>query len=341
MKPTTVCLIMTCLSAVFASTSSAGPLDVSATLFGSISGRGGIDQAAYSIGPPVQVDFDPVKAEVGPLTISGGDGVSTGGLSAGVQARHPEERGDPALFAIDMQGSFVASRTPTGAGTFFSAGSMLVGAQAIAEYQDEIMFELEHDDGVPVTMDAFVYLHGFAALEAVATGGIDPHNVVARIGGRFTGTGDAPQIFGAIKNATGAITPISPGTTNILDFNPIFNFSYSFFSGQPFPVALKLEMTGAAEFVDGSAATLSPGFAIASFEAHFGNTLRWGGITRVIDRRTGAEITDYRITSASGFDYTQTFPIPEPGSSVLLLVGVGGLLVRGECVLRKRCRGIN
>ena len=330
MKPTPLCLVLSGLLAVFASTSSANPIEVSATLSGSISGRGGVDEAAYSIGPPVQVDFDSVRAEVGPLAISGGDGVSTGSLSAGVQARHPERQGDPGLLAIDMQGSFVASRQPTGAGSFFSAGSMLVGAQAIAEYHDDVTITLvnDPDPNAPVTMEGFVFLEGFAALEAVATGGIDPNNVVARIGGRLSGTNTSPTVFGAIKKATGEITPIAPGSFNILDFNPIINFSYDFFSGVPSPIFLKLEMSGAAEYGDGSAATLSSGFAIASFEAHFGNTLRWGGITRVIDRRTGAEITDYRISAASGFDYTQTFPVPEPGSLVLLLVGVGGFTCR-------------
>jgi hypothetical protein len=50
--------------------------------------------------------------------------------------------------------------------------------------------------------------------------------------------------------------------------------------------------------------------------ADFSHTLSWGGITSVTDADTGLPITDYRLTSASGFDYTHPFagPAPEPAS---------------------------
>ena len=50
--------------------------------------------------------------------------------------------------------------------------------------------------------------------------------------------------------------------------------------------------------------------------ADFAHTLSWGGITSVTDADTGQPITNYTLTSASGFDYTHPFagPIPEPGS---------------------------
>ena len=161
MKPTPVCLVLFCLLTVFASTCWAAPIDVSASIVGSISGRGGIDQATYSITLPSQTDFDSVKAEVGPHTLSGGDGVSTGSLAGSAFASHPGERGEPGFLEIDLLGSFTATRTPTGgAESFFPAGSMLVGAQAIAEYRDEITIEKEHDDGAPVTTEGFVSLMG-------------------------------------------------------------------------------------------------------------------------------------------------------------------------------------
>jgi hypothetical protein len=54
--------------------------------------------------------------------------------------------------------------------------------------------------------------------------------------------------------------------------------------------------------------------------ASFGNTLRWGGISSVIDLSTGQPITDWTITSASGFDYSQP-AVPEPSTAALLAIG--------------------
>ena len=58
---------------------------------------------------------------------------------------------------------------------------------------------------------------------------------------------------------------------------------------------------------------LQSGQAVAIADAS--HTLTWGGITSVTNADTGELITDYTLTSASGFDYTHPFsgPIPEPG----------------------------
>lgn len=320
--------MLSCLSAVFASTAWADPIEVTASVFGQIGGRDGSDGSDYFISPGNSIDSDPVFASVSNYQFAGGDGVNLGSLTGAAFARHPEDHGDPAFLGIDLQGEFTASRAPTGGlNSFFPAGSMSVGLVASAEYRDEVTIELEHPD-VLASVDMFVYLHGFAELDAVATGGIDPKNVAARVVGRFFGSGDNPVVFGAIKKATGEVTLPVPGALNILDFNPIINFSYDIISGVPFPLFLKLELTGSADFGDVSFATLSPGFAHASFGAHFSNTLEWGGITKIVDRRTGDEITDYHITSAAGFDYTQTFSIPEPNAVVLMFVGALAIVRR-------------
>jgi len=72
----------------------------------------------------------------------------------------------------------------------------------------------------------------------------------------------------------------------------------------------------------------------------FIDTLSWGGITSVIDPTTGQPITDYKLASTSGFDYSKPFvepaAVPEPSSAFLLLSAFGGL-----CAIRRhrrRCR---
>jgi hypothetical protein len=66
----------------------------------------------------------------------------------------------------------------------------------------------------------------------------------------------------------------------------------------------------------------------ADFDAHFGGTLKWGGITSVTDAETGELIDDWIIESESGFNYAN--PVPEPTGSILLAVAVAGLPRRGR-----------
>lgn len=75
------------------------------------------------------------------------------------------------------------------------------------------------------------------------------------------------------------------------------------------------------------ATSVSP---VIAAEAHaaaaFGHTLYWGGIDSLtVD---GIALSGYALTSASGIDYRfSTAPVPEPGTAVLLLGGMG-LLAR-------------
>jgi len=64
------------------------------------------------------------------------------------------------------------------------------------------------------------------------------------------------------------------------------------------------------------------GFSSASAEltANYGNSLVWGGISSVIDAN-GNPILDFTVSSDSGFDYATA--VPEPGTSAMLLAGVG------------------
>lgn len=70
------------------------------------------------------------------------------------------------------------------------------------------------------------------------------------------------------------------------------------------------------------------------------HTFTWGGITSITDADTGALITDFTLTSASGFDYTQAFPsgpiaVPEPPSVLLL---TAGLVASLALMVRRRQR---
>lgn len=89
----------------------------------------------------------------------------------------------------------------------------------------------------------------------------------------------------------------------------------------------------------------APGHAQAS--ASFADTISWGGIISVIDDATGQPVTDYTVTSASGFDYSKPFveAVPEPASSSLFSAGLLGLgilfRIRKRPARRERSRGVS
>jgi hypothetical protein len=68
----------------------------------------------------------------------------------------------------------------------------------------------------------------------------------------------------------------------------------------------------------------------ASTEAHidgqFIGSIHWGGIESVTNAATGEVLTGWTITSESGFDYSQPFPVPEPTSLLLVEVELGTLM---------------
>ena len=70
----------------------------------------------------------------------------------------------------------------------------------------------------------------------------------------------------------------------------------------------------------------------ATSRGDYGNTFSWGGITSV-ETSSGAPLTDYVLTSGSGFDYSQAAVVPEPSVMQLLLLGA---LVGAPLALRRR-----
>ena len=59
----------------------------------------------------------------------------------------------------------------------------------------------------------------------------------------------------------------------------------------------------------------------ATFVANISGSLHWGGIESLTDE-FGNSIDDWTITSASGFDYSKPFGVPEPSSVALLCFAV-------------------
>jgi len=87
---------------------------------------------------------------------------------------------------------------------------------------------------------------------------------------------------------------------------------------------LRFEMDVRAAAASGSQMTFGNTFSTSTtFDADFGHTITWGGITGITDAATGAAVEGWRVQSASGVNYAVA--VPEPAA--MALVGVGGLLL--------------
>jgi len=92
----------------------------------------------------------------------------------------------------------------------------------------------------------------------------------------------------------------------------------TFMTGQTLP--LSVELTGAAQTsYDGY------GGALAASSFDLSHTLRWGGMTVLLNGVPQSQVT---LTSGSGFNYLQAAPVPEPGTGVLIGLGAAFLLWR-------------
>ena len=95
--------------------------------------------------------------------------------------------------------------------------------------------------------------------------------------------------------------------------------------GSPNHIELAMTLDGLAFAADNLAGGGSQ--ALGEFEAAFARTLTWGGISSIVRYDTMETITDWTISSASGFDYSKPAGVPEP-SGLLLAATAALLLVR-------------
>ena len=91
-------------------------------------------------------------------------------------------------------------------------------------------------------------------------------------------------------------------------------------SGVPFDFTLFLTLSSqvsvGSETTDGGDVAGS-----ASSSADYSHTLDWGGISSVVDAN-GDPITDWTVTSASGFDYALPYAVPEPSTWGIMIGGL-------------------
>lgn len=89
-------------------------------------------------------------------------------------------------------------------------------------------------------------------------------------------------------------------------------------TGQMLPVYVELQAVA-------QTAYNGQGGALATAAFDLSHTLRWGGMTVSLNGVPQSQVT---LTSASGFNYLEAAPVPEPGTLVLALCGAAVLLAK-------------
>jgi hypothetical protein len=141
---------------------------------------------------------------------------------------------------------------------------------------------------------------------------------------RFYGSGVTANLHADSQKSVnvdgGDYTP--PPTKILLDM--------VFKNGVGSPFNFEVNAQGESTVTYNDYALVHPEGGYANTSLSFGHTFTWGGIDDVSDADTGEEITDWTLTSDSGFDWTHA--APEPSSLVYAVVSAAILLP----LLRKR-----
>ncbi len=191
-------------------------------------------------------------------------------------------------------------------------------ASAKVSWQDIMSVVAPLPDGTPLRIDAKLYMTG--SIAAAVTGEADSqfHGALANAFATLTGIG---------AWADQSPTPIQASATDELGHrytshtpNPVeVDFSWNTYVGDGAAIGETLEINANGESFINFGSNLE-GETTSFFDANYGDTVRWGGITSVYNESTGEYLTDYSVTSASGFDYKHEAPVPEP--SVLLTLAL-------------------
>jgi hypothetical protein len=195
-------------------------------------------------------------------------------------------------------------------------GNIGVVASATVEYNDLLTIQF-FPSNTPMHIQGFYRLTGQMNVAATKNGSNPDIQADAFARVDLSGTG-MPLVSKFSHMNTSGINDVKlPDAVN--------EFSYDVFSDVEKAIQLKLQVSGSASAGGSHLSTFKGGSAAAGFTADFSHTLEWGGITKVTNLLTGEDVTNWTVTSASGYDYSQLFEVPEPNSWVLLLSGFLGI----------------
>ena len=261
------------------------------------------------------LDFDQLAAESA-VAIAGGTDIGSATARAFAIGSHLKQR----LIGGNVGGQANITRPESIGFLHYVTGELSVGATSDVEFSDELLFTFEPSFPDQVRITGFLNLRGnlnFATIENGPNIGTFASAFLS-----ISGTGLTPAEAGG--NTTGL-----PSLNQTIGEVSLFSFDVS--QGVPKPITFRMRAVGQAQIAGAQFVVNAGASAAAGFEVTFQNSLDWGGITSVVNLSTGEPITNWSVTSKSGFDYSQVFPpIPEPSSLALLTFGLCAWLGRAR-----------
>ena len=257
--------------------------------------------------------------------------------------------GASALATVGRLSVFAGSLSSVNVGGVDSLGNPWVrlegpnsSAEATASWQDLVTINAPGRAGQSGSFNAVLRLSGSAGSSA------DPYVNIKGVDGGFL-TMDFGSSAGVTLNGSGVDWATNPADdacaakgaggrlacSRSVGNDPAGDKSFASGSVQDVPVTVQftfgIQFTLSYSMVAASTAqSMLSAFKItggggASGTADLSHTLLWGGIESVTTAN-GSSVSDFSVTSASGFDYSQSaIATPEPNAVILLMVGLAGL----------------
>lgn len=211
------------------------------------------------------------------------------------------------------------------AAAFSGAGGRVGQAFAEGAYSEDITISSAGLNGTSARVKVGVTLQGLVDPQGSMGGSIDwSFNGQGFLGSWSTLS--SPSFPGGFP-----VDGVSATQGGPLFYSNIHELTISFTLGTPFTVTERLSAS-AFKIDCGFNTALCETTAAGSVNIDFGHSSYWNGISRisVLDAASGtyvpADLSLFTATSSKGVDMMRSFvPVPEPGSAVLLLLGLGGL----------------
>ena len=206
-----------------------------------------------------------------------------------------------------------------------------IGASGFAYQSDDLLFASPGlAAGTSAKMVFAMQINGTMAANNGSTDG----NAASRADWFFRAYTDSNRrSLGSTSASSGVTNFYNWGFAGEPNVSELYSFELPVVLNQIVSFYLSLEARASASGwragLPGSAASFIP--VQSSAASSFGNTASWQGITS-LKLNDGTLLQDWTLSSASGFDYVS--PVPEPGSWLMMTVGLAAL----GGVARRRAR---